>query len=199
MITIGLTGGLGTGKSTVAKMFARQGAVVIDADALVHESLKSGGSCYAKVLRSFGKEILEGKEISRSQLARIVFSSPAKLKKLAAIIHPVIEKEVQSKLKELKSNSKIRMVVIDAPLLIESGWYRWVDYLIVVRASTLQAVKRVQAKRNISRFEILRRMKAQMPITQKIRMADMVIDNRKNLNATQRQVEKIVQVLRNRM
>jgi dephospho-CoA kinase len=199
MKTIGLTGGLGTGKSTVAKMFADHGAVVIDADALVHESLKSGGSCYAKVLRAFGKEILEGREIGRGKLAAIVFQAPLKLKKLTSIIHPVIEKEVQSKLKRIKTNPKTRMVVIDAPLLIEAGWHRWVDYLIVVRASTDQAVQRVQAKRNISRAEILRRMKAQMPITQKIRMADMVIDNRKSLKATQRQVEKIVQVLKNRM
>ncbi len=199
MITIGLTGGLGTGKSTVAKMFFGHGVVVIDADTLVHESLKPSGSCYARVLRAFGKEILEGKEISRRKLAQDVFRSPSRLKKLTSIIHPVIQKEVQSKLKVLESKSKTRMVVIDAPLLIEAGWHRWVDYLIVVRASTPQAVKRVQAKRNISRAEILRRMKVQMPITQKIRMADMVIDNRKNLNATQRQVEKIVQVLKNRM
>jgi dephospho-CoA kinase len=199
MITIGLTGALGTGKSTVAKMFARRGAHVIDADALVHESLKQGGPCYAKVVRAFGKDILEGRAVSRGKLAQIVFRSASKLKRLTSIIHPIIQKEVQTEIQKLKKNKKARMVVIDAPLLIEAGWHQWVDYLIVVRASTALAVKRVQAKRNMSRAEILRRMKAQMPITQKIRMADIVIDNRKHINETQRQVEKIIQVLKNRI
>jgi len=199
MIIIGLTGGLGTGKSTVAKMFAQAGAQVIDADALVHEGLHSGGSCYAKVVRAFGKGILEGKEINRRTLAEIVFSSPLKLKKLTSIIHPIIQKEVQSKIQKLNKNPKTRLVVIDAPLLIEAGWHRWVDYLIVVKASTALAVRRAQARGNISRAQILRRMKAQMPVTQKIRMADIVIDNRKHLNETQHQVEKIIQVFRNRI
>jgi dephospho-CoA kinase len=199
VIVLGLTGGLGTGKSTVAKLFARCGARVIDADALVHESLGPRGACYVKVIRTFGENILEGKQISRRKLAEIVFRHPSKLKKLTSIIHPIIEKEVQTEILKLKKTRKTRMVVIDAPLLIEAGWHRWVDYLIVVRASQAQAIQRIGAKRNISRAEILRRIKAQMPITQKIRMADMVIDNREHLNATQQQVEKIVRVLKNRM
>jgi len=198
MITIGLTGGLGTGKSTVATMFARCGACIIDADKLVHKSLEPGGSCYTKVIRAFGDGILKGGAVSRQKLAAIVFRSPLKLKKLTSIIHPMIEKEVRTKIHELKRNQKIPMVVIDAPLLIEAGWHQWVDYLIVVKASQAQAIRRVQAQRQLSRAEILRRIKAQMPITQKIRMADIVIDNRKNLNATQHNVEKIVQVLKNR-
>jgi dephospho-CoA kinase len=198
MILIGLTGGLGTGKSTVAKMFAGHGAAVIDADALVHESLKPGGPSYAKVIRAFGKEILNGKEISRQRLAEIVFRSPLRLKKLTSIIHPIVQKEVQAGVKKFKLK-KAHMVVIDAPLLIEADWHRWVDYLIVVRASTTLAIRRVQAQRNLPRAEIIRRMKAQMPVTQKIKMADIVIDNRKNLNETQHQVEKIIRVLKNRM
>ena len=91
------------------------------------------------------------------------------------------------------------MAVIDAPLLIEAGWHRWVDYLIVVRASQALTIRRVQAQRNIVRADILRRMKAQMPVTQKIRMADIVIDNRKHLNETKKNVEKIIQVFKNRM
>ena len=199
MITIGLTGGLGTGKTTVAKMFARQGAQIIDADVLVHESLKSGGKSYSKVVRAFGKKILEGKEISRRKLAEIVFRHPQKLKTLTSIVHPIVLKEVQTRIQKLKKNRKARMAVIDAPLLIEAGWHRWVDYLIVVKASKTLAIRRVGAQRKISRAEILRRMKAQMPITQKISMADMVIDNRKNLNETKINVEKIIRVLKNRV
>jgi dephospho-CoA kinase len=199
MILIGLTGGLGTGKSTVAEMFRRQGAQIIDADALVHESLKNNGSCYSKVVRAFGQAIKDGQQINRRKLADIVFNDPSKLKTLTSIIHPVILKEVQLRIKKLKKNPKARMVVIDAPLLIEAGWHQWVDYLIVVKASMALTIQRVRAQRNLSRAEIFRRMKAQMPITQKIRMADIVIDNKKNLNETQHQVEKIIQVLKNRI
>lgn len=198
MITVGLTGGLGSGKSSVAKLFAKKGAVVIDADQLVHKSLQVGGKSYAKVVRAFGKEILSGEKISRSILASIVFHSPRELEKLTAIIHPIILKEVQSKIRTLKRNHKTRVVIVDAPLLIEAGWQRWVDYLIVVKASRQLQIKRVQAARSISRAEILRRMKVQMPITQKINMADIVIDNRRNLSETKKQVDAIADVLNNR-
>jgi dephospho-CoA kinase len=197
MILIGLTGGLGTGKSTAAHMFGRRGAQVVDADRLVHESLRPKGPAYVKVIRAFGQGILDGDRIDRRKLADIVFRSPAKLKKLTSIIHPIVEKEVRRQAAKFKNRKTL--VVVDAPLLIEAGWHRWVDYLIVVKASQALAVRRVSAQKNIPRADILRRIKAQMPITQKIRMADVVIDNRKNLKATQRQVENIVRVLSNRM
>jgi dephospho-CoA kinase len=199
MILVGLTGSLGSGKSTVANMFHRLGAHIIDADAMVHESLKPGGSCYVKVAWVFGDEIFEGRQISRRKLADIVFRRPKQLKKLMSIIHPEILKEVHGKIRKLKKDKKARLVVIDAPLLIEAGWYKWVDYLIVVKAPKELSVRRVMAQRNLSRSEVLRRMKAQMPTAQKISMADIVIDNKKNLNETRKTVEKIVRVLKNRM
>lgn len=195
MIVIGLTGSLGSGKSTVARMFAQKGAKVIDVDKLVHEHLRPVGKAYAKVVRAFGKKILNGKDIDRRQLAGIVFRDPRKLKKLTSIVHPIILKEVQVEIKSLKRSSKTRLVVVDAPLLIEAGWHKWVDYVILVQATRAQQIRRVQAQRPIDRAEILRRIKSQMPIRQKINMADIVIDNRKNLKATQKQTHMIAQRL----
>lgn len=195
MITIGLTGSFGSGKSTVARMFARYGAVVIDADAIVHDELKINGKAYAKVSKVFGKGVVFGQGINRRLLADIVFRDPKKLKQLTAIVHPIVLKEVQARIRKLKKESKVRMVVVDAPLLIEAGWDRWVDYLIVVKASLDLQIRRLSAQRKITKAEIFRRLKSQLPIRQKISMADIVIDNRMNLKETQKQTYMIVQRL----
>ena len=195
MITIGLTGSFGTGKSTVARMFAGYGAVVIDADAIVHEELKTNGKACAQVANVFGKGVVSGQGIDRRRLADIVFRDPKKLKQLTSIVHPIVLKEVQARIRKLKKESKVRMVVVDAPLLIEAGWHSWLDYLIVVKASLDLQIRRLSAQRKITKAEILRRLKSQLPIRQKINMADIVIDNRKNLKETQKQTHMIVQRL----
>lgn len=198
MITIGLTGNLGCGKTAVARIFAKLGAVIIDADAIVHEQLKNTGKAFAKVVRTFGKDIISAGEIDRRKLADIVFRDPRKLKQLTSIVHPIAFKEVRSRINDLKAASKARLVVIDAPLLIEAGWHRWVDYIIVVKASRELQIRRVMAQRHMKRADILRRLKTQLPVTQKINMADIVIDNRKSLQGTEKQTRMIVQRLMNR-
>lgn len=195
MITIGLTGSLGTGKSTVARMFAKEGAVVIDADAIVHEQLKKNGKAYKQVVKTFGKEVVSQEGIDRRRLAEIVFRDPKKLKLLTSIVHPIALKEVQARIKELKKQPKVRMVVVDAPVLIEAGWHSWVDYLVVVKASRGLQVRRLMAQRKMAKAEILRRLQSQLPIRKKISMADIVIDNRKSLEETQKQTHMIVQRL----
>ena len=195
MIVVGITGNLGSGKSTVARMFANYGAVVIDADAIAHDQLKGTGKAFAKVVRVFGKGIITKREIDRRKLADIVFRDPKKLKQLTSIVHPIILKEVRSRIGALAKRSKINMVVVDAPLLIEAGWHKWVDYLIVVKASRDLQVRRVMIQRQMPRSEVLRRLRSQMPIQQKINMADIVIDNRMNLKETQKQTHMIAQRL----
>ena len=195
MILIGLTGSLGSGKSTVAGMFARQGAYVIDADAVVHEQLRPTGKAYKKVVKTFGKDILSGKDIDRRKLADIVFRNEHKLKQLTSIVHPIAFKEVQARIKSLKRDAKIFMIVVDAPLLIEAGWHRWMDYIVVVKASKEVQVSRLMTQRKMTRPEILRRMKSQLPIKQKINMADIVIDNNKGLKEIEKQTRMIVERL----
>ena len=195
MILIGLTGNLGSGKTTVARIFAKLGAFVIDADAIAHEQLKRTGKAFSKVVRSFGKEIVLNGEIDRQKLADIVFQESKKLKQLTSIVHPIILKEVRSRINTLKKGSKTRMVVIDAPLLIEAGWNRWVDYVIVVKATREQQVQRIMAQRPMKRKDIMRRFRMQLPVIKKINMADMVIDNRKTLKETEKQARIIVKRL----
>lgn len=198
MITIGLTGNLGTGKSTVARMFAQSGAAVIDADAVAHVLLKNNPKIIKEVVRVFGRDILTGKGIDRRKVADIVFRSKKKLKQLTSILHPVALKEVQTQIQKLRRNPKNRMVVIDAPLLIEAGWHTWVDYLIVVKSSRQLQETRLMKARQITKAEIKRRLKSQLPIRQKINMADIVIDNRSSLNKTLKQTRLIVQKLMDR-
>lgn len=195
MITIGLTGNLGSGKTTVARIFAKLGAVVIDADAIVHEQLKSTGKAFAKVVHAFGKNIISNGEIDRRKLADIVFRDPKQLKQLTSIVHPIALKEVRSRINTLKKASKTHIAVIDAPLLIEAGWHRWVDYVIVVKATRELQVKRIMAQRPMKKQEILRRLRMQLPVAQKTNMADIVIDNRKTLQETEKQTRMIVQRL----
>ena len=193
MFTIGLTGGLGTGKSTVASMFRRLGAYTIDADKIVHGLLKSSGACRNSIVRVFGKGVVHRGEVDRRVLANIVFSDSQKLKKLEAILHPAAWKKAREEIKKLKD--KRRLIAIDAPLLIEAGWHRRVDVLIVVYARVSQQIARVQKRRSIAKIEIVRRIKAQMDIQKKIKMADYVIDNSGSLNQTRKRVKYIFQEL----
>lgn len=195
MMIVGLTGNLGTGKSTVARMFAEYGAAVIDADAIVHDQFKQKGKMHSAVVKVFGKGIIGEQGIDRRLLGDIVFRNKKKLDQLTSIVHPIVLKEVRQKIKRYKENKMIRMVVIDAPLLIEAGWHKWVDYLIVVKATRELQFQRLWAQRKMSKGQAQIRLKTQMPIQQKINMADIVIDNRSSLNDTRKQTHKIVQRL----
>jgi dephospho-CoA kinase len=195
MIIVGLTGSLGSGKSTVARMFAKLGSAVIDADQVVHHELKSTGRAFKKVVRTFGTEILAAGEIDRRKLADIVFHDPAKLKALTSIVHPIAEKEVRSRIRTLRKGGTTRLTVVDAPLLLEAGWQKWVDYVIVVRASKDLQARRLKSQRYMKGSDIDRRLKMQLPMQTKINMADIVIDNRKSLNETEKQTRVIAQRL----
>jgi len=183
---IGLTGSFGSGKTTVAKMFAALGAKVLDADKIAHQVMKKGQKCFRPIVRLFGPDILHGGEIDRRELGKIVFKDSAKLRKLCRIIHPEVTRVIQ---KKARSFLKSQIIIIDAPLLIEAGLHRVVDVLIVVRANQPLQVKRVTRRMHISQQEVLRRIQHQMPIQEKLRMADIVIDNRGNLLQTKQQVQ----------
>ena len=190
MLIVGLTGGLGTGKSTVAAMFAKYGARVIDADAVTRGLLGPGEKCFKKVAKIFPGAILNS-SLDRQQLASIVFQDARTLKKLTDIIYPQAFKEVQRQISLYKNKP---LIVLDVPLLFESGWEKIVDTTIVVRASRRQQFGRS----SLSRVDITRRLRLQMPLSEKIRRADIVIDNRGTLAHTQKQVDAVVDRLARR-
>ena len=195
MLVIGLTGNLGCGKSTVAAMFAKQGAKIIDADAITRELLIQNMKCIKKVAKIFPGVILDSSTINRSELAKLVFKNPRELQKLTDILYPEALKVVKSQISQYKNES---FVVLDAPLLFESGWDRITDITIVVKALRAQQFVRAQKRLGISRSEVLRRLANQMPLKEKCDMADMIIDNSHNFMQTQKQVDAIINRLKQR-
>ena len=212
MLIIGLTGNLASGKTTVAKIFQKLGAKVLDADKIAHRLLKRGQPCFQPVVRHFGKDILIGGEIDRRKLAQIVFNDAKELRALNKIVHPKVIQEIR---KEIFNHSKfnqthdsitgstakkntIKAIVVEAALLIESGLNELVDVVVVVKASRSLQVKRAVDNLKITEAEALKRIKMQMNIKEKLKIADIVIDNRGNLNQTKQQVEDIWQRLTQR-
>ena len=189
MFIIGLTGSLGTGKSTVAAMFARRGAAVIDADAITRGLLASEGKCLKKVAKVFPDAILNSL-LNRQALASIVFQNSRTLRKLTDIIHPQALEEVRKRISLYKDKP---LIVLDVPLLFESGWEKIADTTIVVKATRRQQFERLKGRFSIA--DITRRLRLQMPLSEKIRRADIVIDNRGTLAQTRKQVDAVVDKL----
>jgi dephospho-CoA kinase len=194
-----VTGGFGAGKSTVAGFFKRRGARVFDADKIAHEALMPGSPTYARIARVFGSGILrKNKEVDRNKLAKVVFESGALLKKLNDIVHPYVVKRIKSGIKNVKRGGPEAVIVLDVPLLIEAGLQGMVDKVIVVKAGLGQQVERCRRSCNLSRDEVLARISSQMPVREKIRFADFVIDNTKSKERTRREVKKIWERIRPR-
>ncbi|MCU0651662.1 MAG: dephospho-CoA kinase [Candidatus Omnitrophica bacterium] len=187
-IIIGVTGSFGSGKSTVSSMLASCGAFVVDADKISHELIKPGSVVYKKIIKSFGKDILAvGGSIDRKKLAAIVFSKAPLLKKLNSLIHPVIIRRMKQEIKKAKQ----QIIVLDAPLLIEAGLKKVVDKLVVVKIKKNEQIQRLRNKAGLRRDDILKRIKAQVSLSDKVRLADFVIDNSGSIGKTKKQVKNI--------
>jgi dephospho-CoA kinase len=187
-LVIGLTGSFGTGKTTVAGLLREKGCKVVDADSIGHDLLKSGTTVYKKIAAYFGNAVLDKeKAIDRRALSHIVFADDEKLKALNAIIHPEIIKKIKSEISKVRKG----VVVLDAPLLLEAGLQGLTDKIIVVTATRANQIKRVQARLRLSKSAINRRLRIQMPLGDKVRMADFIIDNNGSLSDLKKQVEEI--------
>jgi len=199
-IVLGLTGSFGSGKTTVAGIFRSYGAEIIDADRIAHSCIAGGTLGYKRICKAFGKDILKkNRTIDRVKLARIVFAHKGLLKKLNKIIHPEVIRIIRNKIKKTLTCSgrqeKSKIIVLDAPLLLEAGLRRVVDKLIVVKIKRAEQLERIQRKFSFSREDILKRIKRQMPLQLKVRLADFVIDNSGTIGETKKQIEEIRRVL----
>jgi dephospho-CoA kinase len=196
MILIGLTGGVATGKSTVAKMFKQCGAIVIDADALAREVVQPGKPAWRDIVRQFGKSILNAdRTINRQALGAIVFSHPAKRRMLERLIHPRVAREQRRLTREAARKDPRAVVIYDVPLLFEAGIDKRVDQTIVVTADQNTQIARLRKRNSLSRAEALRRIKSQMPLSKKIRMADLVIDGTLARAVGRKRVRDVFKVL----
>lgn len=189
MLVIGVTGSMGTGKSTVARLFARRGARVINADALAHALMAPGTTVWRRLRRRFGEGILghDGR-IRPGVLAAVGFASRAAWRDLCRVIHPAVIAETRRRLAALQRRDPSAVVVLDVPLLIESGMTRLVDWLVVVAAGRRAQLARLEGRWPAA--EIRRRLRWQMPLAEKCRRADLVIDNRGSRRATAAQVRR---------
>lgn len=186
-IIIGITGGLATGKTTVAGMFARLGAKKIDADSLAHDILRNDAAVKARLVRIFGDEILTGQRINRKKLAKKVFSKKSELDKLCSILHPVIIRKIK---KKIAKTGKGAVIAVDAPLLLETRLDKSMDMVVLVTAKRETQIKRAK-ERGLTRTEAGRIIARQMPLSEKARFANDVINTDVSLNETKKGVDRI--------
>jgi dephospho-CoA kinase len=196
MLRLGLTGGIASGKSAVAAMLRELGFAVLDADSLAHKLIEPGQPAYAEVLQDFGQAVVapDG-HVDRAKLSAIVFADRARLDHLNAIVHPRVAEVVFHQFEEWQRNGTRDAAFVEAALLIESGIHRKLDGLVVAWCKPEQQLERLLV-RGLSEAEARRRIAAQLPVEEKLRLATEKIDCSGSLEQTRRQVEALATKLR---
>ena len=196
MLVVGLTGGIATGKSTVAQMFKRCGSIIIDADQLARNVVRPGKPAWREIVKTFGKGVVNrDRSIKRHVLADIVFHNRRKLRALEHIIHPRVAREQQRLARRIAERSPHAVVVYEVPLLFESGADKRVDTIVVVSADRETQIARLKQRNGLNRNEALRRIRNQMPLARKVRRADVVLDGTRDKGQVEREVRKLVRSL----
>ncbi|MFZ5634317.1 MAG: dephospho-CoA kinase [Bacillota bacterium] len=190
---IGLTGNIGSGKSTVSGRLAELGAEVIDTDRVARYVVAPGTPGLERIVREFGAGIIDEKgELDRARMAAIVFANPEARVRLEAIVHPEVKRVVAERISDYREGrGSAPVLVVEVPLLIESGMHRMMDEIWVVTVDRNAQVKRVMARSGLSEEEVVKRINAQMPQEEKCKYADRVIDNSGAVVQTIRQVDAI--------
>ena len=195
MKVIGLTGGIGSGKSTVSGFLAELGAVIIDADKVGHELLKPDTEIWQQIVAAFGKQILtSGVETSRKKLASLVFGSPRRLELLNQLMHPEMKKAVKAQLLEYRRQGA-SVVVLEAPLLVEADWTELVDEVWVTIASESTVLERLEQQTGLSQTEALARIRSQLPARERAKHAGVVINTEKSPDELRTKVKELWQRL----
>ena len=188
MLRIGLTGGIGAGKSAIARMLAERGAVVIDADQISRDLVEPGAPALEALVAEFGQEILQPDgSLSRAHLAAIAFRDAGATQRLNAIMHPRIRDEGERRIAE---HPEAAVVVYDMPLLVETGQQDLVDIVLVVDVPEETQIERAVEFRGLDRDDVLRRMGAQASRAERAAVADVVISNEGSLDETAQQVDR---------
>lgn len=191
MIVFGITGGVGTGKSTVTELFAALGAGVLDADQIAHTLMQPRRAVWRKIVRRFGARMLRSDgTIDRARLAHRVFGDAGARRALEAIVHPPVMARIRRQLRQWARSGRVAVAVVDVPLLLETGSQEWVDRVVVVSAPASVAAARLK-QRGWSAHEMARRQHAQWDLSAKVALADEVVDNANGMAWTRRQVRRI--------
>jgi dephospho-CoA kinase len=196
MLRLGLTGGIATGKSAVAAMLRELGFDVLDADSLAHKLIQPGEPAYNEILRDFSASVLDtDNRINRAKLADIVFVNPAKLARLNAVLHPRVETIIHRQFADWARNGARDAAFIEAALLVEAGYHKSLDGLVVTWCRPEQQFERLRA-RGFTDEDIRRRIAAQLPAAEKLSLATETIDCSGSLEDTRKQVEALASKLR---
>lgn len=196
MVVAGLTGGIATGKSTVAAIFEEAGARLIDADRIAREAVRKGSPAHRDIVAHFGMDVLLGDgEIDRKRLAAIIFNNPAAQRALEHIVHPQVKREVDRRVALIRRQAPDALIILDIPLLFEAGMQRGLDAVIVVYAPEHLQLARLMARDGLTEPEALARIRAQMPIESKRALATRVIDNSGSREQTRQQALEIYRQL----
>jgi dephospho-CoA kinase len=206
LLKVGLTGGIASGKSVVGEMFARLGAHVVQADLIAHQLLQPGEEVYEEVVRHFGRGILDPDgSVNHARLAELAFGSPhrnlpSRVEELNQIVHPAVIKRQEEWMEAERRKDPSGVAVVEAALILEAGAGKRFDRLVVVTCRPEQRAQRwagrLRLDQEAARREVTRRMAAQLPDEEKVKVADFVIDNSGSLDETRRQVETVHSKLR---
>ena len=196
-IIVGITGGIACGKTTVSELLAEKGAIPINADEIGHQLLKADSPVISELVDAFGQEILEESgDVSRKKLGAIVFKDKSARERLNTTLHPLIIQRSRTLARQLVMENPSCVVLLDAPLLIEAGAYNSVDLIVVVTASPETQLQRILERsqvqnRPLSETEAQARIDAQMPVKEKVKYADVVIENEGTLDELNKQVDAL--------
>jgi len=200
MRKLGLTGGIASGKSAVAAMLRDLGFEVLDADSLARELIEPGQTAYEEVLHDFGPGILDPRsrtgQIDRKKLAAVVFADRAKLDRLNSIVHPRVQEAILRQFEEWACEGDIGVAFVEAALLVEAGYQKYLDGLVVTWCEPEQQLERLRA-RGLSDEEARGRIAAQLPVEEKLKLATERIDCSGSIEGTREQVEALAEKLRN--
>jgi len=192
MLRVGLTGGIASGKSTVARIFQELGAHVLDADRIAREIVPPGSQALSRVVRAFGKEMLRPDgTLNRAALGTLVFADAGKRRVLEGILHPLILDEIDRRVEELERDDPEGLVIVEAALILELGRQAEFDTLVVVWADEEQQRRRMIRRDNLSVEEANRRLDAQMPLSEKRARARFVVDNSGDQSAGRAAAERV--------
>jgi dephospho-CoA kinase len=190
LLLVGLTGGIGSGKSTVARMLEERGAVVFDADLLAREAVEPGTPGHAAVIERFGADVLApGGALDREALASIVFADPSARRDLEQIVHPEVRRLFAEGSEAYHDTDRI--VVFSAPLLVETGMHTAFEILVVVSATVVTQIERLMRQRGMSEAAIRARIDAQAPLEDKAAVADFLVDNGGTIAELENRVERL--------
>jgi len=197
MLRVGLTGGLASGKSFVGDALAELGCYLIEADKLGHEVMLPGAEAYDAIVREFGSVVLDpGGYIDRRKLSALVWDHPERLEKLNSFVHPAVRVREQRRMAEIAQADPNAIAVVAAAILVETGSYRNFDKLIVVTCTAEQQMERALKRGTYSKEEVLARLSRQLPLEEKLRVADYVIDTSGSKENTLAQVKIVYESLR---